>query len=542
VGAETTTARAFLLSRERLPWLLVLAASIAFRLPPLLNAAGTNSDAAVVGLQAMHLLRGEWSPFLWGSGYQTSVDGLVAALLFAVTGPSPLGLMASTLAGHVVLTWLSYDMIRRALPGKDCALAALCVLPLVFVPDPVHTYVLYPPRQASLTLAFLALWLVQGAFEQGASRSPRARFAIGGAVASLAVYADPYALLLLPAQGLLALLASLDRSTATSAGAPTSDRTAAELARRLGAWGAGLAAGALPYVWLRRHPLATHGQTSLTLDVARHNLELLGDPCGPWLLSTKVWAAEHMSDYQPWRTGAAWHAFQLVAAALLLVGLASGAALVATKRLPWSLRRLGVVGAAMVPVTVGGFLVSPMVMDQFSSRYLAAILLFAPLCLAPAAALLGRRRFALALAPYLLSAAVSGWVSYRPFALSVHPNLAVDERLGAALRERDVRYAVADYWASYRLTFAWRENPTVVPTNEVEDRYRPYRERFEAAPVVAYIHDAFRSRERLDEVEARIKRGETPFEPVYERFEMENFTVLMLRRRVAKEQMARASD
>jgi hypothetical protein len=154
------------------------------------------------------------------------------------------------------------------------------------------------------------------------------------------------------------------------------------------------------------------------------------------------------------------------------------------------------------------------------------------------AALLTRRRFALALAPYLISAAASGWVSYRPFGLAVHPSLAVDERLGAALRERDVRYALADYWASYRLTFAWRENPTVVPTNEVEDRYRPYRERFEAAPVVAYIHDAFRSRERIDEVEARIHRGETPFEPVYERFEIENFTVLVLRRRPVVTQVA----
>ena len=117
-------------------------------------------------------------------------------------------------------------------------------------------------------------------------------------------------------------------------------------------------------------------------------------------------------------------------------------------------------------------------MDHFSSRYLAAVLLVAPFCLAPAAALLGRRRFLCALAPYLVSAAISGWVSYRPFALGVHPSLAVDERLGAALRARGIRYAVADYWASYRLTLAWREAPVVVPTNQVEDRFKPYRDRF----------------------------------------------------------------
>ena len=39
----------------------LLVASYLFRLPPLLNARSTNSDAAVVGLQAMHILRGEHS-------------------------------------------------------------------------------------------------------------------------------------------------------------------------------------------------------------------------------------------------------------------------------------------------------------------------------------------------------------------------------------------------------------------------------------------------------------------------------------------------
>ena len=52
--------------------------SYLFRLPPLLNARSTNSDAAIVGLQAMHILRGERSAFLWGSGYQTSADAWVA--------------------------------------------------------------------------------------------------------------------------------------------------------------------------------------------------------------------------------------------------------------------------------------------------------------------------------------------------------------------------------------------------------------------------------------------------------------------------------
>jgi len=494
-------------------WLVVLALSIAFRLPALINAAGTNSDAAVVGLQAMHLLRGEWSPFLWGSGYQTSADSVVAAIVFLFTGPSPLALMASTLAGHVALTWLVFDAVRKRLPAWT---AAVVVAPLVFTPDPVHTYVLYPPRQASITLVFLAFWLIQGA---SASRRPRARLAAGGAVATFAVYADPYALLFLPAQALLAGLVLVDLR-----------RDRGELLRRAGAFVAGALVGLVPYQMLLRHPLATRGQTSLRLDVLRHNLDLLIDPCLPWLLSTKVYAARQMSDYQPWEAGAGYHAFQVLAAAIFALGIASGAALFFVRRIPRELRRLGLVGAAMAPATIGGFLLSPMVMDHFSSRYLASIILCAPFALAPAAYLLQGRRFAIALAPYLISAAVSGWVSYRPFTLATHPSLAVDARLGEALRARGIRYAVADYWASYRLTLLWREAPIVVPKNEAEDRFKPYRVAFEAAPVVAYIHDAYRSRENLDETEAKIRKGETGFEPRYERFVEGSFTVLILKR------------
>ncbi len=506
---------AFFSWRSRLPFALVFVASIAFRLPPLINAPGTNSDAAVVGLQAMHLLRGEWSPFLWGSGYQTSVDSLVAAALFLFTGPSPLALMLSTLLGHVALTWLVYDVLRRRLPAWT---AAVAVGPLVFAPDPVHTYVLYPPRQASLTLVFLAFWLLDRA-----ASSPRARLflAAGGAVASLAVYADPYALLFLPVAALIGLSTlRTDRGFL--------DRP--ELVRRAGALAAGAIVGLVPYEALVRHPLATRGQTSLRLDVVPHNLALLLDPCLPWLLSTKVYAAKHMSDYEPWDAGPAYHAFQVLAAAALCAGILSAGALLFSRTIPWETRRIGLAGVFMVPVTIGGFLVSPMVMDHFSSRYLAAILLTAPFALAPAAYLLRTRRFALALLPYLLSGAVSGWVSYRPFGLAVHPSLAVDERLGVMLRERGIRYAVADYWASYRLTLLWRERPVVVPKNEVEDRYRPYRDAFDAEPVVAYIHDAYRSRESLAETEAKIRAGETPFDPRYERFTVETFTVLVLRR------------
>ncbi|MEP7125490.1 MAG: hypothetical protein ABJE95_31445 [Byssovorax sp.] len=515
--------------RPTAPWLVVLAASILFRLPPLINAAGTNSDAAIVGLQAMHILRGEFSWFLLGSGYQTSVDSLVAALVFVFTGPSPLALMASTLVEHIGLTWLTFSVLRRVLgrlPATSVERAgigaAILVTPLVLTPDPVHTYVLYPPRQASLTLVFLALWLLDGAV---ASARPRLRLALGGVVAGLACFADPYALLFLPGVALLGGLASLDRA---EPGLPPRR----VIAERVGSLVAGALVGLIPYQLLIHHPLASRGQTKLSLAAIPHNFELLREVCLPWLLSTRIYAAQHMSDYAPWETGPAYHAFQVVAAALLVIGLLSGAALLFDRTIPWEIRRIGLVGAAMVPVTIGGFLVSPMVMDHFSSRYLVAILLLSPFALAPLASRLGPKRLALGLGPYLISAAVSGWVSYAPFGLATHPSLATDAHLGEVLRERGIHFAEADYWASYRLAFLYREDPIVVPTNEGEDRHRPSRDAFEAAPVVAYIHDAYRSRESLEGVERLIRSGGTPFESEYERFALDQFTVLILRRKV----------
>jgi hypothetical protein len=251
-----------------------------------------------------------------------------------------------------------------------------------------------------------------------------------------------------------------------------------------------------------------------------------------------------MSDFVPWDAGP-FHAVQILGAIVLVVGVVAALPLALgqqRKALPWEIRRLGLVGALLVATAIAGFLISPMVMDHFSARYLAAIVLILPFALAPVVVRLGRARAAGALLPYLCSAAISGWVSYRPFGLSQHPSIALDERLGAALRERDITYAVADYWASYRLTFAWREHPIVVPTNQLEDRYAPYRVAFDREPRIAYLYDALRSRESLPEVEAKIQRGETPFEPNYDRLEMETFTVLLLRRRVAIDGVASAED
>ncbi len=506
--------------RALLPRIALDVPSVLYRLPARANADGTNSDAAICGLQAMHMLRGELSFFLHGSGYQTSVDSAVAALFFLPFGPSGLALMISTLAGHLVLTALAFSILRRHLPTWS---AVIATLPLVLTPGPLHTYILYPPRQASLTLAVAAFFAVEIA------SGSLARLAIGAALAGLACFADPYAMIFLPVIGLHALLVARG-----DAPAPT-DR--ATYGRRVAAIAGGGVAGLAPF-WLLTHSAgASRGPMTLTAAVLARNGKLLWEDCLPCLLGTKVYFEKHGSDWGPWQPPAAVRALEIVGASTFVAAIAFGAvAFGMSKRVPWGVRRLGLVGAIMAPVAIGGFLVSPMVMDFFSTRYLAAITLLAPLALAPAAHLLGTLRLGGAIAPYLATAAIAGWVHYGSdvdgLSIASRAALANDEqRLGALLREKGIRYAVADYWVTYRLSLLYREAPAFVPKNPAEDRYKPHRDAFEASPRVAYVYDARRSREPKGEVEARVRRDDTGFDPACERLEAGEFTILLLQRK-----------
>lgn len=468
--------------RPSLPTVALVFASYAFRLPPLLNARSTNSDAAVVGLQAMHLLRGELSPFLWGSGYQTSADAFVAALFFAVLGPSPLVLMMSALTLHVIATWLVFATLRRRFPAWT---ALLLTMPMIVSASSVHTYALYPPRQLSLTLALAAFFAIDTAREKEDDRF----VVLGGALATLAVSADPYPLVLLPAIALFALLVR-----------------GVDL-RRLARFAAGAAAGLVPFVVLHRMDRGKSGPMGMTFDALAHHWKLLVDECLPWALSYKVYYAHNVMDYAPWDAPRVFVALGGLGAILLfaMVGWAF-VDLVRRGRAGFEdpITTLGLAGAVVTPLAIGGFLVSVMVMDHFSMRYLAVLTLAAPFAAAPAARTLGVHRFAIAFAPHLVASAIGGWVGYGPFVrgpvpVAETPELKDDYALEAELARRGVRHAKADYWASYRLTFLFRERLVVVPTNDAEDRYPPHRRAVEAAKTFAYVWDRGRSREPRDE-------------------------------------------
>jgi hypothetical protein len=495
--------------RAVLPGLLV--AAVLARLPALVNARGVNSDAAVVGLQAVHVLRGEWSWFLWGAGYQASFDAALVALGFAVTGPSALTLMAVPLLGHLVLLGLTYDVLRRAV-GRGGAL--LACLPLVFSPQSVNGVALYAPRQWSITAAVLAIWLACRA----AGRRAPLWLAGSGLVAGLAVYLDLFTLVFMPAVGVGALWCAL--------GAPRRWRAVAALA-------AGGAVGVAVIAWSRSQPVADGAKAGLTLGRLGHNWTLLTEQCLPYLLGVRVFVQDPATlAHVPW-PGPAWLAPVQWAGALGFAAAAVWAVVaVVGRRGPVAVRRLGAVGVVGSAATLGGFLVSTMPADLLAARYLAPIVWLAPFTLAPAAYALGSRAFAVAVAPFALAVGLGGWIAFTPYVHGPLPvrdprGVAQDEAaLATALRAEGVRYAAAQYWLAYRLTFLFDEDPVVVPLDPREDRYRPYRDGFDTAPVVAYVFHPSEPRATAAPVEEQLRAQGI----AYRRLEVDGFTVLLVRR------------
>ncbi len=467
---------------------LLAVLSYAFRFPALLNADSTNSDAAIVGLQAMHILRGETSPFLWGSGYQTSADSFVAALFFAVLGSAPWVLMVSALSLHVAATVLVFSSLLRHV-GKGAAF--VLSLLLVLTPSSVHSYALYPPREASLFLALTAFVLVDRAATAG-TEAPSTRKALvylcaGCMFSTAATAADPYAMLVAPL--------SLGLAVWTAFGVWGGK----ERMRALGASVGGALVGLLPSIALKTSQGAKNGPMTLSFSMIPHNADLLVRECLPWAMSTKVYFAKHVMDYSPWEPPAWVSAFLLLAA--LVFAAALGLSLRAALRggISPESRRLGAAGLFVFPLGIGSFLLSVMVMDHFSMRYLTALTLLSPFALLPLAKRLPPARLLVLLAPFLLSSAIGGWVGFGPFVrgpIPVRmPEIADDHALRTLMQEKGLRYGIADYWTAYRLTYLFREEQTFVPTSPREDRYAPYRRAFEQEGRVAYVFDEGRSRE-----------------------------------------------
>jgi len=452
-------------------------ATLLFRLPVFLNAEALDSDITVVGLQAWHLARGEFSLLLWGTDYQ-GITAPLATLLVETLLPvrPPLALALSSVLGHVVLVLALFGVLRRVLPLSLAALGAGCV---AVCPEPLNYLTYSAFRIWSFTLVFLALYLGERA--AGATRTWRHVLLAGlaGLAVGLGYYSDLFALQLLP--GLVLYLLWWTWGAARP-------RWLA-----LGAVLAGYAVGSIPRL------LAAMKPPQLS-EISTSNLKrvwpLFWEQCLPYVTGAKLFASATGFDRPELRpSGLAFVLVVLGLGAFLLLVLAGGiiALLPVADR---TSRRLAWCGAGWMGVSLIGFVFTNRAMDMMSARYLVPVLLGFPLVAAPALDRLVRQgRTKPAMALLLLVVAhfgVAGWRGYGGWLEGGLPHVTsygsgADERaLLAALQQRGVEAATGDYWVAYRLTFLWEERLPVPPSYGTE-RYGPYRQRLASSRKTALI-------------------------------------------------------
>ncbi|MFZ0429971.1 MAG: glycosyltransferase family 39 protein [Acidobacteriota bacterium] len=111
------------------PWPVLLVAVLVPRILLLWRFRGAliESDEAVIGLMARHLLSGEWTVFYWGQHYLGSLEAILAAVPVWVFGTSPLILKLVPLVLFLGFLVLHQRLAREILPRSSAFWATALV-------------------------------------------------------------------------------------------------------------------------------------------------------------------------------------------------------------------------------------------------------------------------------------------------------------------------------------------------------------------------------------------------------------------------------
>lgn len=443
-----------------------------YLLPEIANAAFVNDDIAVIGLQAMHILRGEWSWFIWSNHYQGSLYALIAAVAFKLSSPSETALFASSLIGLFVAQAFLYSLLRRHVSLPDAFLLSL----LPAFTAPAYSLWKFYPRFWCIAIALATLWLLDAA-----PRMKRAPFVYAAAAILVVfnVYVDEYSLFFAPAVVALALLSAFDPPAGWRDGRV-----------RAGAFaGALCVAGA---IWLvvrsRIHDNAGFGVAGAAR--VADNVRLLATRCAPYLLGARWFDHGKVNGVQP---GLLLQILLWAAAACFVGACIAGAARIAARRDDWGGRRLAASAFASWIFSIISFTASRMTTDALAVRYLGAIIFTAPLALIPLAKRLRQRTLAALVVPFLCASFAAGAIDQeygaQTLATLAHPE-SVNASARAAsefLKAQGVTYAVSEYWNTYRLTFLNRERLIFVCIFPNMNFYAPYQAGYESADKVAFL-------------------------------------------------------
>lgn len=141
-----------------------------------------DSDQAVFGLMAMHILKGEFPLIQWGFPYMSSGESFFAAPFFYFLGASPFTLDLAIAIESLIFVWLIFFVGRRIGGSQMGLLSALYVaIPPSYLA--IHCVLARGAYIETLILGTLAFWMALRIFypEGGKDRGPLSYFLLGTA-------------------------------------------------------------------------------------------------------------------------------------------------------------------------------------------------------------------------------------------------------------------------------------------------------------------------------------------------------------------------
>jgi hypothetical protein len=519
--------------RRRFLQLLLIAALVLVSRAPFLVAGDRffDSDEAVEGLMARHVLAGEFPAFLWGQRYKGVPEVYLAAAVFAVAGSSVTALKSVTLACFALFVCLQFVLVARVFTP---AVAWMSTAFLIVGPPSLVLWSLSASAEVVMTmLAGTAMCLGVDVWRRTGSRAALLTACVA---AGFGLWVQQYILYYWVALALaifhwLPQRRALVNSLIAAPDAPTWMRVATAI----------VAYVAAVYVVLGITAFVTGGfdASLFGAEVGVHHAQKLWNIAAGLLLiagGSRVLAIAT-------RQGGAFRSLVYSAAAAFIVGYAPALAALAIGGGGPPIGRADLSGVAAMLFSMRSEIV-PMVFGFRSpdTQWLGVPgLLALPVAVALATSFLAVRErpftplfhYLLVTAPllFVVSGAYVDAQSYR-YLMPIAGAMAVVLALGvlwifqrsrtggvlmlaallmlfglqqrawygqlvpdvqsramlACLERAGVGAATADYWASYKLTFLSAERIIVAPHNGV-DRYPPYTERVRSTPGAPSIPD-----------------------------------------------------
>ena len=398
-----------------------------------------NSDEAVVGLMARHLLNGEFHVFYWGQIYGGSQEAILTALLMTVLGPTVVAIKLTPVLLSAVAAVLTWRVGRRTIGTKGAVVAALLfwVWPTAYLFLSTFELGFYEfTMVCGLLLVLFSLRVVQ---EPGR----RLDWAILGFAAGMGWWASPNIVYF----GLPAVIWLLSRASG-------------QLIRFLPVSLPAALLGAAPWLAFNvvNRMASLHAPT-----IDPYNEGHLGHVISLFRIGLPVALGVHSPFFDMWIWGAGGIAMYAGAATLVLL-------FIARARGP---RLLVVLVLLIYPVVIFVFPGSP----RGSARY---VMFAAPFLALALCGVSSHIRYWAPLTLVALAITFSGF-TYIPLSPDVAP-------LVRTLDQHGISGVVANYWVAYRLSFLTGERIVALPYHD--SRYPAYATKVRSGPSVAYVFES----------------------------------------------------